>query len=92
MSVNQLISACMFIKPGDTVTSNEPIFPINHRETIEATLVFSPNIKSSSCSLTTTSPTSINQCEFLGNQVTPGFRASAESVSTSASSGEMYLP
>ena len=71
-----------------TVTSKEPTFSVNHRETIEATLVFSPNMKSISCSLTTTSPTSINQCEFLGNQVTSGFHASAKSVSTSASSGQ----
>ena len=59
-------SAHVFVKPEDLVTTNEPTFPIHYGETIEATLVFSPNIKSISCSLTTTNPRSINQCEFLG--------------------------
>ena len=70
-------SARVFVKPEDPVTSNGPTILVNPRGTIEATLAFSPNIKSISCSLTTTSPTSVNQCEFLGNQVTPGFHASA---------------
>ena len=69
-------SAHLFVKPEDPAIANEPTFSVKPRETIEVTLVFSPNIKSISFSLTTTSLTSINQCEFLGNQVTPGFRAS----------------
>ena len=32
-------SAGMFCKPENPDTSNEPIFSINHRETIEATLI-----------------------------------------------------
>lgn len=39
-------SARMFVKPEDSVTLNEPTFLVNHREAIEATIVFSPNTKS----------------------------------------------